>query len=115
VLNIATLAEMVDVVKILREQGIANAGINLDTKCLIQEFGENIHVGELLVIYCLAEMITSIQVSFGFLIRNASHRTDDQRQLQAFARTHNLPVSLEEFDLLDSQLATFVKAWKLSE
>ena len=66
-----TLAEIIDVVKTLGEQGIANAGINLDTKCLIQEFGDDVHVGELIANHGLAGMITSIQVSFDFLSRDA--------------------------------------------
>ena len=106
-----TLAEIIDVVKTLREQGIANAGINLDTKCLIQEFGDNVHVGELLANYGLAEMITSIQVSFDFLTRAVPHRSKDHRQLLDFARARALPLSLEEFGLLENQVIPFVEIW----
>ena len=106
-----TLAEIIDVVKTLREQGIANAGINLDTKCLIQEFGDNVHVGELLANYGLAEMITSIQVSFDFLTRDVPHRSKDHRQLLDFARARALPLSLEEFGLLENQVIPFVEIW----
>lgn len=106
-----TLAEIIDVVKILREKGIANAGINLDTKCLIQEFGDDVHVGELLANHDLAGLITSIQVSFDFLTRNAPHRAEDHRKLLNFAHAVGLPLSLEEFGLDQSQLQPFAEAW----
>lgn len=106
-----TLAEIIDVVKTLREQGIANAGINLDTKCLIQEFGDDVHVGELLANHDLAGMITSIQVSFNFLTRNAPHSAEDHRKLLDFAHAHGLPLSLEEFGLDEDQLLPFAEAW----
>ena len=107
-----TLAEIIDVVKTLGEQGIANAGINLDTKCLIQEFGDDVHVGELLANHGLAGLITSIQLSFDFLTRGAPHRTEDHRKLLDFAHARGLPLSLEEFGLLNSQLTSYVKACK---
>ena len=106
-----TLAEIIDVVKTLREQGIANAGINLDTKCLIQEFGDDVHVGELIAKHHLAGLITSIQISFDFLTRNAPHRAEDHRQLLDFARALSPPLSLEEFGLLENHLLHFVDAW----
>jgi sugar phosphate isomerase/epimerase len=106
-----TLAEIIDAVKTLRAQGIANTGINLDTKCLIQEFGDNIHVGELLANHDLAGSITSIQVSFDFLTRNVPHRAEDHRQLLDFARALSPPLSLEEFGLIENQLLHFVDAW----
>ena len=106
-----TLAEIIDVVKMLREQGIANAGINLDTKCLIQEFGDDVHVGELLANHDLAGLITSIQVSFDFLTRDAPHRAENHRKLLNFAHTGGLPLSLEEFGLDQSQLQPFAEAW----
>lgn len=106
-----TLAEIIDVVKILREQGIANAGINLDTKCLIQEFGDDVHVGELLANHDLAGLITSIQVSFDFFTRNVPHRAEDHRQLLDSAYAHDISLSLEEFRLDENQLLPFVEAW----
>ena len=107
-----TLSEIIDVVKMLREQGIANAGINLDTKCLIQEFGDDVHVGVLLANHDLAGLITSIQVSFDFLTRDAAHRDDDHRQLLGFAHAHGLPLSLEEFGLLGNQIQSFAQHWR---
>ena len=107
-----TLAEIMDVVKTLKEQGIANAGINLDTKCLTQEFGNDVHVGELLANHDLAGLITSIQVSLDFLTRGAPHRTEDHRKLLEFARARGLPLSLEEFGLLGNQIQSLAQRWR---
>jgi sugar phosphate isomerase/epimerase len=106
-----TLAEIIDVVKTLRLEGIANVGINLDTKCLIQEFGDDVHVGELIAKHHLAGLITSIQISFDFLTRNAPHRAEDHRQLLDLAHARGLPLSLEEFGLLKAHVVSFVVAW----
>lgn len=106
-----TLAEITDVVRTLRGNGTANVGVNLDTKCLIHEFGPTVHVGELLADPGLAELITSIQVSFDFLTRDTPHRAEDQRQLLAFARARKLPLSLEEFGLLEHEVIPFAEAW----
>jgi hypothetical protein len=107
-----TLAEIIDVVKTLRAQGIANAGANLDTKCLIQEFGDEVHVGELLADHDLAGLITSIQVSFDFFTRNVPHRAEDHRRLLDLAHARGLPLSLEEFGIDENQMLPFVEAWK---
>lgn len=106
-----TFADIVDVVKTIRSNGIANIGINLDTKCLIHEFGEHVNVGELLANADLTELITSIQVSYDFLTRDSPNRKEDQQQLLAFARTRAVPLSLEEFGLLENQIQPFVEAW----
>ena len=106
-----TLADIVDVVNALRSDGTANVGVNLDTKCLIHEFGENVRVGAFLDNPELAPLITSIQVSYDFLARDTPHRVEDQLQLLAFARAHTLPLGLEEFGLLDSQLIPYIETW----
>lgn len=106
-----TLAEIVDVVKTLRMEGVANVGVNLDTKCLIYEFGDNVNVGEQLAQHDLAGLITSIQVSFDFLTRNAPHRAEDHWKLLDFAHARHIPLSLEEFGLDENQLLPFVEAW----
>ena len=106
-----TLADIVEVVKTLRQAGTINVGINLDTKCLIHEFGANVRVAELLANSELAGLVTSIQVSFDFLTREVPHRSKDQHQLMAFAHARDLALSLEEFGLLENQLYPFVKAW----
>lgn len=105
------LAEVTDVVRTLRGNATANVGLNLDTKCLIHEFGPSVHVGDLLTNPELAELITSIQVSFDFLTRDIPHRAEDQRQLYVFARARKLPLSLEEFGLLEHEVIPFVEAW----
>jgi hypothetical protein len=105
------LAQIIDVVKTLRLEGIANVGINLDSKCLIQEFGDNVRVGELLANHDLAGLITSIQISFDFFTRHATHRTEDHRKILDFANDRGLPLSLEEFGLDENQLLPFAVAW----
>lgn len=106
-----SLAEIVETVKILKGEGVANVGVNLDTKCLIQEFGDNVHVGQLLANHVLSDLITSIQVSFDFLTRDSPNRTGDHRELLEFAHDRNVPLSLEEFALVENQLLPFVEAW----
>lgn len=108
-----TLADIVDVVKMVRSNGTANVGINLDTKCLLHEFGDNVNVAEMLAADSeLADLITSIQVSLDFLTRDAPHRVQDHLQLITFARARDLPLSLEEFGLLKNLIQPFVQAWK---
>jgi hypothetical protein len=109
-----TLADIVDVVLTLRRSGITNVGVNLDTKCLICEFGENIHVIEMLAKHELADMITSIQVSLDFLTRDTRHRWPDHQGLLAFARDWDIPLSLEEFGMDKDQLPQFVDEWNSS-
>jgi len=106
-----TLVDIVDVVQALRNSGITNVGINLDTKCLIHEFGEDIHVADLLANPELADLITSIQASHDFLTRDAPHGTQDHQELLAFAHRQDLPLSLEEFGLQQKQLKPFIDAW----
>lgn len=106
-----TLGDIIDVVTTLRRNGIANVGVNLDTKCLLHEFGEHVRAGDLLATGEMSELVTSIQVSYDFLTRNTSHRAEDHDQLRAFARARGLPLSLEEFGLLENQLTPFVEAW----
>lgn len=107
-----SLAEMVDAVKTIRDDGVRNVGLNLDTKCLIHEFGENVCVSKLLADPALSDLITSIQVSYDFVSRNVPHRIEDQRQLVAFSRARAITLSLEEFGLLENQVYSFVKTWK---
>lgn len=106
-----TLADIADVVNTLRSNGRANIGINLDTKCLLQEFGDNVNVSEMLSRAELADLITSIQVCFDFLIRDKSHSAENHRALLAFAVARGLPLSLEEFGLVENKLLHFIEAW----
>jgi hypothetical protein len=106
-----TFADIVDVVTTLRCNGVNNVGINLDTKCLIHEFGKDVRVGQFFAHSCVPELFTSIQVSFDFLTRNTPYCADDHRQLRDFACIRDIPLSLEEFGLLPSQLTSFVEAW----
>jgi hypothetical protein len=106
-----TLFDIVDIVTRLRRDGIANVGVNLDTKCLIHEFGPDVRVGELLAEQGLSGLVTSIQVSHDFLARDTNHCAQDLQVLAGLASARNIPLSLEEFGLLDNQIDSFVKAW----
>lgn len=107
-----TIAEIISIVNTLRSNRVTNIGLNLDTKCLIHEFGENMHVDRFLDDPEVAGLITSIQISFDFLTRAVPHRAEDQHLLLDFARAREIPLSLEEFGLLSSQITPFIKAWK---
>ena len=106
-----TLGDIVDAIITLRSKGAANVGLNLDTKCLMHEFGEDVQIGKILSMPGLSELVTSIQVSYDFLARDVAHRAEDQRQLCTFTSSRNLPLSLEEFGLLEHQLKPFIEAW----
>jgi hypothetical protein len=108
-----TLADICEVVTTLRAQGVANVGLNLDTKCLIHEMGEDIQIEDVLADQSLRSIVTSIQVSLDFLTREVPHRHVDQRTLKAFARESGVPISIEEFGLMDHQVTPFVEAWNL--
>lgn len=106
-----TLLDIIDIVTTLRRDGTVNVGVNLDTKCLMHEYGTDVRVGDLLDKYDLADLATSIQVSYDFLVRDTDHCTQDQRDVAIFANTHNIPLSLEEFGLLGNQIDSFVQSW----
>lgn len=107
-----TLAAIHAVVAGLEASGCLNVGINLDTKCLLQEFGENLHINELLADKSLASRIRTIQVSLDFLNRGCRHAERDIHHLAEFAAAHQIPISLEEFGLRQDQLQTFVNRWR---
>jgi sugar phosphate isomerase/epimerase len=106
-----TLAGVLDVVVNLNALGCANVGINLDTKCLLLEFGSHMHIGSLLSEPKLATRIKSIQVSLDFLSRDCAHCEDDIRVLVSFARENQIPLSLEEFGLREDQLSDYIDLW----
>ena len=106
-----TLGDMMDVVTELRQNGTKNVGINLDTKCLLHEFGTDVKIDDILSIPGLLNQITSIQVSYDFLARDASNQRKDQQRLRELASARKLPLSLEEFGLLENQLTPFITAW----
>mgnify|MGYP006278487291 CR=1 FL=1 len=110
-----TLEDIIDVVTTLKRYGVANVGLNLDTKCLIQEYGGDMQIANILRMHGLLEVITSIQVSYDFLARDVPHSASDQRQLRAFALARNLPISLEEFGLLGNQVVSFVDIWRSNQ
>ena len=100
------------VVADLEACGCANVGINLDTKCLLQEFGDDLPIDALLADPLLTSRIRSIQVSFDFLNRSCGHAEQDVRQLAQFAAAQQIPISLEEFGLHPEQLDPFVSRWR---
>jgi len=106
-----TLAGVLDVVVNLNALGCANVGINLDTKCLLLEFGSHMHISSVLSDPKLAIRIKSIQVSLDFLSRDCAHCEDDIRVLVSFARDNQIPLSLEEFGLREDQLTDYIDLW----
>ena len=106
-----TFGDITEIVKTLRTRGLTNVGINLDTKCIIDEFGKDVRVDMLLAETSVKESISSIQISHDFLTRNTLHRDEDKRNLSAFAQTRNICPSLEEFGLEYDQLKAFIEAW----
>ena len=111
-----TLSDIVDVVNQLRQLGVGNVGINLDTKCLIQEFGKDFNLAKVLVDYQLQPIVTSIQVSFDFLTRSSSQaQVEDERMLLQLGSEQCCPISLEEFGLVNAQLNSFISAWQTAQ
>lgn len=109
-----TLGQIADVVVALRESGRPNIGINLDTKCLIHEFGESIPMAKLFSRYKLHELVTSIQVSLDFLNSSATIMTDNLSFLADLALEKSVPISLEEFGIQNDQLDQFIHQWQLA-
>ena len=107
-----TLGDIVDIIRSLKLAGIANVGLNLDTKCLIDEFGIGFSLCELAEEYELRAHLTSIQVSLDFLERTGHMARSDEALLLQLARDRSCPISLEEFGLLDSQLNQFISFWQ---
>lgn len=110
-----SLNDIVDVVIALRESGVCNVGINLDTKCLLHEFGNNVCLTGLIDAYALESIVTSIQVSLDFLLRPGSKARTDEKTLLQLAQDQCLPISLEEFGLLNEQLKSFISLWKAAK
>jgi hypothetical protein len=110
-----TLSDIVDVVTELRKAGIQNVGINLDTKCLIDEFGDSLHLAELIDTYKLETIVTSIQVSLDLLTRSGRKDRTEEKMLFQLAKTQGCPISLEEFGLQNQQLNEFISAWQAAQ
>jgi hypothetical protein len=106
-----TLGDIIDAVLSVRGNEISNIGINLDTKCLIHEFGDSFRLTELLYSYKLHPLICSIQVSLDFLERSCAHQDQDVKALLDVARAYGLPISLEEFGLENQQLERLTMLW----
>lgn len=107
-----TLAQVVESVINFGLEEIAIVGVGIPIICLIHESRDNVHMGEQLTNYVLDGLITSIQLSFDFLTRDAPHRDNDNRPLHGFAHAPRLPLSLEEFGLLGNQIQSLAKHWR---
>lgn len=107
-----TLGSIVDVVLAVRKLGHSNVGLNLDTKCLLQEFGDSLNLVHLIDEYELHSILTSIQVSFDFLRRSGCQARSDESALLELARSQHCTISLEEYGLLDEELNGFIGAWQ---
>jgi hypothetical protein len=107
-----TLRDMVDVISELKHLGIRNVCLNLDTKCLLDEFGIDVNISQLINRYELRTNVSSIQVSFDFLSRLGCQARSDEAALLELARDLCCPLSLEEFGLLDDQLGEFIGSWQ---
>jgi len=110
-----TLADVVDVVQVLRSNGVCNVGLNIDTKCLIHEYGCYFGIADLERKYRLADVTTSIQLSFDFLLLQRAKESIDVEPLLRIANSSSCSISLEEFGLMRHQLPQFVGAWKSIE
>jgi hypothetical protein len=106
------LASNLEIVTNLESMGCLNVGINLDTKCLLQEFSEAVQLHKLLSSPDLASRIKNIQVSLDFLSRSCSHAEEDIVYLLHLAQDNRIPISLEEFGLIPDQLDDFVSRWR---
>lgn len=107
-----TLIEISNTVQAVKEMGVSNVGINLDTKCLIQELGEDFSLQGVLQNPEICDHIVSIQVSHDFLGRSAPNHAVDLYSLMQFIDQRKVSVSLEEFGLLDDGLDPFVIKWR---
>jgi len=106
-----TLSEVVEVVLSLRALGALNVGLNLDTKCLIDEFGDDIGLSRIIREYRLCDIVSSIQVSLDFLARPDSQAREDEIALLQLAKDRYCPISLEEFGLVEDRLTSFIGLW----
>lgn len=106
-----TLSDVVEVVLSLRALGALNVGLNLDTKCLIDEFGVNVGLRRMICEYRLCDIVTSIQVSLDFLARSDSQAREDEIALLQLANDLCCPISLEEFGLAEDRLSSFMALW----
>ena len=107
-----TLFDITEIVRNLKGQGIKNIGINLDTKCLTQEYGENVNLTAIIEELNIYDLITSIQISSDYLQRTAVTKTQDFKTLMQMAYDNGIDVSLEEFGIKNEQISDFIVSWK---
>ena len=107
-----TLFDITEIVRNLKGQGIKNIGINLDTKCLTQEYGESVNLTAIIEELNIYHLITSIQISSDYLQRTAITKTQDFKTLMQIAYDNGIDVSLEEFGIKNEQIRDFIVSWK---
>ena len=103
------LSETIEVIDELRSRGINNVGLNLDTKCLLYEFGESLNIAELIRSYDLDKYTGSIQISLDFLPQSKESRSTDIYELIHLAIKSDCNISLEEFGLGEAELDKLVE------
>ena len=107
-----TLADISEIVKVLRSKGVCNVGVNLDTKCLIDEFGPDLVISSLISSLGIEEIITSVQVDYEFLRRNLPSKVRDLHTLKRISSQHGNMIGLEEFGLGTDKISGFIEAWQ---
>ena len=109
-----TLGDIVAIVGKLRESGLSNIGINLDTKCLMHEFGKSFSMAQLFSQYSLEEVVISIQMSLDFLAAPDEAMSEGLSFLIDFTTQQSVPISLEEFGIQHDQLDEFINRWRMA-
>lgn len=105
-----TLGGVYEMVSFMKSSGCLNVGINLDTKCLIQEFGSDVQIDE--VVGAISESISSIQVSYDFLNRDDAIVSRNCQRIVDISLHNECPISLEEFGLKEGDIYKFAKRWR---
>jgi len=109
-----TLESIHDAVQQLRRNGIKNVGINLDTKCVISQFGRDCDLG-IILSEGIRESISSIQVSYDFLkLSNSPAGSKNILLLSQIAQERSIPVSLEEYGLRLSDSSHYISLFRES-
>ena len=107
-----TLESIHHVVRQLRRNGIQNVGINLDTKCVLNQFGPDCDLG-IVLSEGIRESISSIQVSYDFLkLSNSSAGARNLLAVSQIAQENSIAVSLEEYGLRLSDSSHYVSLFR---
>ena len=103
-----TLESVHYAVQELRRDGINNIGINLDTKCIANQFGDECHLHTILDDE-LIDNVYSIQISYDFVERGDSPAgLENIKTLSRIACEKSIVLALEEYGLRLAESAHFV-------